>query len=246
MADTFTCIIVDDEAHAAGLLSAAIGSLYSNISITHTCTTWKAAIDTLRTEKPDILFLDISIGGKNGMELLKIVPCPDSEIIFVTAFSEYAIEAFKYAATGYIVKPAGDAELSNAIDKAIERICNRRLARQPVKPSLPARLGIPDGKGINYFNAADILYFEAIGNYTRVVTKDSELISSYNIGKYADAIPADTFFQVHRSYIINLNYVTRYEAAGAVIMSNQKNIPVARTCRENFLKMFTGLQAKTV
>jgi two-component system LytT family response regulator len=244
----FTCVIVDDEAHAAGLLSESIKGLYNNIHITHICTTWKDAIDTLRGEKPDILFLDISVNGKNGMDLLKIIPNLDSEIIFVTAYSEYAIDAFRYAATGYIVKPVGDTELSHAIGKALERIENKRLAQKHTKPLIPAntKLGIPNGNGINYFNTSDIIYFEAIGNYTKVVTKDGELVSSYNIGKYAGIVPAGTFFQVHRSYIVNLNCITRYESVGSVIMSNQKNIPVAKNSREDLLKLFNSVQAKNI
>jgi len=245
MNNTFTCIIIDDEEYAIGLLSESIKGLYSNIKIIGTYTTWKDGLEAVRNIKSDILFLDISVSGKNGMDILKLVPPLDSEIIFVTAYSEYALDAFKYSATGYIVKPAGDAELSNAVDKAMERIKNKRLAQQRGLTSKPinSKIGIPCGKGINYFDADEIIFFEAVNNYTRVVTKNTELVSSYNIGKYMQLLERGPFYHVHRSYIVNLNYVVRYEATGIVIMQNKKEIPVARNFREDFLKLFTNMRS---
>ena len=163
MANIYTCIIVDDEQHAIGLLAETIKGLYNNLKIIGLCSTFKDAIETLRVVKPDILFLDISIAGKNGMEILKIVPGLECEIIFVTAYSEFAVDAFKVSASGYIVKPAGDTELSNAVDKAIERIKNKKLARQYSNSVAPfnSKIGIPNGKGISYFDIDDIIYFEA-------------------------------------------------------------------------------------
>lgn len=247
MANTYTCVIVDDEQHAIGLLTETIKGLYNNINIIGLCSTWKDAIETLRVAKPDILFLDISIGGKNGLDILKIVPGLECEIIFVTAYSEYAVDAFKVSATGYVVKPVGDMELSNAVDKAIERIKNKKLARQYSGTTfhVNSKIGIPNGKGINYFEIDEIIYFEAISNYTKVVTRNSELVSSYNMGKFRSLVEGLPFYHVHRSYVINLNCVVRYEVAGIVIMSNQKEIPVARSFREDFLKLFTSFQSKT-
>lgn len=244
MNNTFSCFIIDDEEYAIGLLSESIKSLYNNVKITGTFTTWKQGLDALRTLKADILFLDISIGGKNGMDILKIVPSLESEIIFVTAYSEFALEAFKFSATGYIVKPAGDEALSMAVDKAIERINNKRMAKNAsIGPRHSnSKIGIPSGKGVSYFDVDDIIYFEAVNNYTKVVTKHSEMLSSYNIGKYKGLLDMP-FFHVHRSYIVNINFITRYEAMGMIIMANRKEIPVARNSREEFLKLFANMHS---
>jgi len=243
----FTCIIIDDELPAIGLLSESLMGLYDNIVITGTYTTWKDGLAAVRNTTADILFLDISIEGKNGMDILKIVPDLDCEIVFVTAFAEHALKAFNFAASGYVVKPIGDAELNTAVNKAMERVLHKRLARQHNNAGAdthkPSKIGIPSGKGINYYNAEDILYFEAVNNYTKVITKTGELTSSYNIGKFESMLENQPFYQIHRSYIVNLNYVTRYEAAGSVIMTNKKELPVARGSREDFLKRFSNLQS---
>lgn len=170
------------------------------------------------------------------MDILKIVPGLESETIFVTAYSEYAVEAFKFSAVGYIVKPVGDEAPSIAGDKAMERINNPKVAKQSALSArcLNSKIGIPNGKGTDYFDVDDIIYFEAVNNYTKVVTKNSELISSYNMGQYNNLVEGMPFFHVHCSYIVNLHYVARYEATGMVIMTNKMEIPVARSSREEF------------
>lgn len=245
--NNYSCIIIDDEEHAIGLLSENIKGLYNNLEIKATYTNWKDGLEALRTSGADILFLDISIGGKNGMDMLKMAQPTDMEIIFVTAYSEYALEAFKYSATGYLVKPVGDSDLSLAIDKAIERIRNRRAARAnagnlSVQPG--NKIAIPVGKGVNYFNIEDIIYLEAVTNYTKVVTTTTEVLSSANIGKFSYLLDSYPFFNAHRSFIINLNCVIRYEAPGVIIMANKVEIPLSRSVRDDFLNRFNNINGK--
>lgn len=247
MLNTFSCIIIDDEEYAIGLLTESIKGLYNNIEIVGTYTSWKDGLDALRVIKADILFLDISIGGKNGMDILKLLPNNEMEIIFVTAYTEYALEAFKYSATGYIVKPIGDKELSIAVDKAIERIKNKKSARHNISAPVQlanSKIGVPNGKGVNYYDYNEIIYLEAVTNYTKVVTKSGEILSSNNIGKFNYLMDGLPFCNVHRSYIINLNCVARYEAPGIIIMSNKVEIPLSRGAREDFLNRFNSIQAK--
>jgi two-component system LytT family response regulator len=243
---SFSCIIIDDEFHAIGLLAESLKGLYNDVEIVGTFSTWKDGLAAVRTMHADILFLDISIEGKNGMDMLEIVPTIDSEVIFVTAYAEHALDAFKYSASGYVLKPVGDAELNKAVNNALERVKNKRLARLHtggVGAQINCKIGIPSGKGINYYNVDEIICFQAVNNYTRVVTKTSELTSSYNIGKFKSLLEGKPFFHVHRSYIVNLNFITRYEAQGIVIMTNKMEIPVARSSKDEFLKQFNRLQS---
>lgn len=239
MKHEFTCIIVDDEEDVIGLLAATISDLYSNVNIIATYSRWNDALEALRSNKPDILFLDISIGGKNGMDILKLVPGIESEVIFVTAYSEYAVDAFKLLAAGYLLKPVNEADLCHAMDRAISGITHRRLASQTHAGAAPgSKILVPNGKGFNFCDANDILYLEAINGCTKIVTKESELLSSYNLGKYNHILENKGFFHVHRSYIVNVGFVTRYESNGVITMSNKKEIPVARNFRDEFLSLF--------
>ena len=128
--NNYTCIIVDDEQDAVDLLIARLGYLYKDIEVMGYYNNWEEALHALRIKTPDILFQDISMPEKTGMDLLKLLPDLQSEIIFTTAYSEFAFEAFKFSATGYILKPVEDSELTKAINKAVERINYKRHSKQ--------------------------------------------------------------------------------------------------------------------
>lgn len=235
-----TCIIVDDEPQAIELLADSIRLFYKNIEIIHTFTHWTKALEALRNVTCDILFLDISMQDKNGMDLLRLVPNLQSEVVFITAHTDYALDAFKFSAAGYIVKPVDNADLITTVDKTLERINNKKLAhRHNNIQSHEAKIGIPNSNSIEYLNINDIIYLEAEKSYTNVIAKGKTILSSYNLQKFITILDEQLFFQVHRSYVINLNHISRYETTGTVTMINDSHIPVAKNSRENFLKLFT-------
>lgn len=237
----YTCLIADDEIHAIELLSDTLHDLYgARIDIVRTCTHWREALETLQTDAYDLVFLDISMQGRSGIGLVKCVPDLQSEVIFITAYEQYALEAYKVMAAGYIVKPFNDIELAAVTDKAMKRIKNKRIAQheeQAIVPVKNNKLGIPNGNAIEYVNAEDIIYLEADGAYTRVVFGNKEILSSYNLGKFKEILDSQLFYQIHRSFLLNLNHVSRYEN-GVIHTSLDKMIPVARSSREAFLKLF--------
>ncbi len=233
-------MIIDDEPKAIELLKDSLAYLYDNLIVSGVYISWKEALDALRNNPPDILFSDISMPGKNSMELLKLVPELDSEIIFITAHSDYALSAFQFSAAGYILKPIDDTELKNAVDKAIERVSNKKLANYNVKNLLVlnSKIGIPNNAGIDYIDINNIIYLESVNKCTKLVTKDGEILSSYNIGKFKSILDNPLFFQIHRSFIVNLNCIRRYETSGTVIMIDKREIPVSKNEKEQFLQLF--------
>ena len=232
----FSCIIVDDERYAIGLMEATLNDIYPNISVDGKYTTWKDGLEAIRTTDADIVFLDISIEGRSGLDLLRLCSDIDCEVIFVTAYSEYALEAFQTIAVGYLVKPFSNTDLVKTVDRALERIRNKRLANAGMAGSANSmKLAVRNGHGVDYFDPADILYLEAMKDCTRVVTKNGTTVSSLNLGKYAHILEDKMFFKVHRSYIINLKAVLRFESSGMVVLSNKAEIPVARNVKEALL-----------
>lgn len=242
MNTNFHCIIVDDEQDAIDLLTARLNLLYKNIEVRNKCTSWEDALDIIKTQQFDIVFMDISMPGKNGINLLKLIPEFVGEIIFVTAHEEHALKAFELSASGYILKPIDDIALSHAIDKAIERIIFKQLAKSEGYRENP-KIGVPNSAGIDYINIDDILYFEAMNGYTKVVTKDAEIVSSFSIGKFK-AVLNNSFYQVHRSYIINLHCILRYVSSGDIIMQDKKVIPLSKNFRDEFLSLFNTVSIK--
>jgi len=238
----FTCAIVDDERDAIDLLSHRIMQLFSNITIAGEFMHWQDALTALRDNKYDLLFLDISMPGKNGLDLLKLLPGLDCEIIFVTAHDNFALKAFSFAASGYILKPIDDMELSAAIIRSMERIVNKTLANQSQKPPSMAaeKIRIPGKHGVDYVNVSDVLYLESVNKCTQIAALNAKYLCATNLGQYKYLADGKIFFQVHRAFIVNLNFIARYESSGVIIMKDKKEIPVARNIRHDFLKLFTN------
>lgn len=239
MTNSISCIIVDDEQDAIELLIFRLNQLHKNVQVVGTYSHWGDALQALREQKYDLVFMDISMPGKNGMEILKLYPQLSSEVIFVTAHEEYALDAFAFATSGYVLKPIDDVQLSKALDIATARILNKQLAKQA--GSAPAvlsdRLGIPNNHGIDYVAISDIIFLESVNKCTRIVTTKTEYLSSLYLGKFQELIEGHPFFQVHRSYVINMKAILRYETSGVVIMTNKQEIPVSRSTRNEFLQL---------
>lgn len=240
----FSCAIVDDEPIAIEMLKQSLAILNKNIEVKDTYTSWAKALEGMRSTTYDLLFMDISVQDKNGMDLLRFIPDLQSEVIFITAHPGYALSAFKFSTSGYILKPIDDLELANALDRAINRIIFKKTAKEyQSKPFLNNKIGIPDGKSINYISIDDIICFEAVNSYTRIITSTGEIVSAYNIGKFKDMLVSPVFYQVHRSFIINLNRVSKYEMAGMVMMDNNKEIPVSKNAKDHLLGLFSRIKA---
>ena len=238
MKDRISCIIVDDEPKMVGLLERCLKNLYDNIEVVGTYNLWNTALPVLRTEECDLLFLDVSMPGKSGIDLLSLLPGIKAEVIFVTAHAEFALKAFQFSPTGYVLKPIDDKDLSIAVDKAIERIKYKKLAKHNIQQAAEAKIGIPNSTGIDYLRLDDILYLEATNKCTLVVTKDAQITSSYSLARFKSIVEKHAFFQVHRSYIVNLNCIKRYGSNGSLIMTNGNEIPVAKALKDDFLMNF--------
>lgn len=242
MNHNYSCIIIDDEPIAVELLIDSLSIVNKNIRVVNTYTSWPEALEGIRSADCDIIFLDISIDDKNGMDLLRSVPDIRSEIIFVTAHSSYALNAFKFPTTGYILKPINEIDLATTIDRAISRIDYRRLAGKNKPAIQSSKIGIPDQKSITYVALHDILYLEAVNTSTRVVTREGEITSSYHMRRFRELLPEDMFYQVHRSFIVNLDCVRKYEHTGTITLDNQQELPVSRSARSQFLALFARVK----
>lgn len=240
MEQKFTCIIIDDEPKSIEQLADMITELYSNISICARYTDWKNAYDFLKHEYADIIFLDIAMPQKTGIAMLRLLPELESEVIFVTADPAHALEAFDLHAAGYILKPLDDLALIKCIDKTLVRIAHKRLAHSSVQSPAPAsqRIGVPNDTGIEYIDPAEIIYIKGITRYTQIKAIHRELLSSYSLGRFKELLGDTVFFQVHRSFIINLNFVQRYDSSGVVVMTDGSEIPVTKNIRQEFLNQF--------
>ncbi len=238
MSNNYNCIIIDDEPKILELLSEYISELYPEIFIEEKCNDWKSAYNALKQNSYDIIFLDISMPEKTGFDLLELLPDVGSEVIFVTAHTEFALDAFNFDVCGYILKPVTEKSLVKSISRAIKRIESKSTAIHADS----SKVGIPDNDGIQFINVNDIIYCKTSNRYTKVVTKSTEILSSYSLGKFKEVLVQDFFFQPHRSYVINVHHINRYDSSGMISMIDGTNVPISRKLKDDFLKMFSRIR----
>lgn len=248
MSNTIQAIIVDDEKNAMESLALKVSKYFPNISITHKFQNPQKAVEEINKSHPHILFLDIEMPVLSGFDVLSKIENPNFEIIFVTAYNEYAIDAIKHCAIGYIVKPIDNDELKAAIDNALKNINqksplekNRQLLENLVSNG-NSTIVIPTQKGLSFIKIENIIRFEGIDGYTQIILVDSKpILSSYSIGKFSKNNTLINFGLAHKSHFINLDFVKEYLNEGYIILTNNDKIPVSKTKRVEFLEKIKGL-----
>ena len=247
MKNSINAIIVDDEKNALESLALKITKFFPEITITHKFQNSQKAIEEINKKHPQLLFLDIEMPVLSGFDLLSKIENPIFEIIFVTAYNQYAIDAIKHCAIGYIVKPIDNDELKNAVNNALKNIEQKSALEknQQLLESLitngNSTIVIPTQKGLSFIKTSDIIRFEGIDGYTKIVLTNSTILSSYSIGKFSNSPKLHNFFSIHKSHFINLNVVSDFLNEGYVILNNNDKLPVAKSKRKLFLEKIKNL-----
>jgi len=245
-----TVVLVDDEMRAIEVLRESLMSLFPDLKIVGTANSATDAFPLITKLKPDLVFLDVSMPEESGFDLLKKLPSLDFELIFVTAFDQYAMDAIKFCAIGYVLKPIQKDELTSAVQRALKSIAhkqetdrNKLLLQNLVNPGNQSnRIGIPSSDGLEFVSIQEIIRCEGIQRATKVVFEGRKnLISSYNLGEFRRLLETYGFYSVHKSHLVNLSHVKRYDKEGFVHMSDQTNVPVSRRKRQEFMQFLTRL-----
>jgi two-component system LytT family response regulator len=241
-------VIIDDEKSARNLIEAMVKEVCSEITTIYKANELEFGVAIIKEERPDIVFLDIEMPRYSGLQILEFFEGEEInfQIIFVTAYDKYAIEAFKLSAIDYLLKPIHIGELKEAIKKAVDLAKSKKIytkledLKQSFQQLALNTLALDVPKGIVFASYDDILYFEADGMYTKVFTKnvDTFELVSKPLKHFSDQLENNTFFyKCHRSYLINLKQIKQFfkQDGGYLLMMNQKNIPIAKNKKEEFL-----------
>jgi two-component system LytT family response regulator len=241
-------ILVDDEPDGIRTLKKMLELNCPEIGIEATCTNVADAKVKLQEIKPDVVFLDVRMPGKSGLDMLAELPHSAFEVIFVTAHNEYMLQALQFSAVDYLMKPVDEDRLVEGVERVKKRLKQKKDAGQQevllhninkVGFPLEMRLCLPTQKGFTIVKLEEIVYCEAQRSYTEfhLVNKRPIMISR-PLFDY-DRILSDTiFFRVHKSFLINLMHVKEYTRGegGTVMMSNGMEIEVSRRKKEQFLE----------
>ena len=234
------------------MLAMLIREHCPSLSITGTYNSPEAGLSAILENAPDVLFLDIEMPGMTGFELLEKARPLELEVIFTTAYDSYAIQAIRYSALDYLLKPVRQNELTAAVDKLIEVAGQRSMQsqmellltqiRSPTQ-SLD-KIALSTTEGLEIVDVDQILYCEAQSNYTLFHFMDRKRLMVSKTLKQIDELLKDQhFFRVHQSYLVNLRYVRKYvRGDGAyVILEGDTTVSVAQSRKESLTRRLTDM-----
>jgi len=246
MSNITTAILVDDEVSNLKGLQRKMEKLFPNIQIVGAFQKPEDAIEAIQQQEPNILFLDIEMPRISGFELLAKLKQVHFQVIFVTAYNEYALEAFKKNAIDYVLKPIDNTDLVEAVNKALAIVQLKKESENNSKLvalleeniSKNNKIIVPTQKGVSFIPQDEVLHLEGYEGYTKIhLINSTTIISSYNLGKFEKLLNAK-FFKCHKSHIINLEKVRHFENEGYVVLENAYRVPISKTNKKAFLSLF--------
>ncbi len=235
--------IVDDEQHCIDHLVALLRPYGSEVDLLCFGSAEEAIVG-LNAVRPDIVFLDVQLHNKTGFDVLSSLPKRDFSLVFTTAYETYAIEAFKFSAIDYLLKPVDKDDFEMAFQKAIDKVEQSQLTDR-IKVLLshismennPKRISVPSNDGYAFLLIEDIVRCQADVNYTHIFTTDGKkYTASKTLKHFEKLLEGQHFFRTHNSHLINLHYVTSYHKDGYAILSDGHKLEVSTRRKEAFIK----------
>lgn len=235
-----TGIVIDDEENNVLNLQLLLQKHCSGIAIVATATNADDGINIIRQNNPDVVFLDIQMPGKNGFQLLQALPRLDFEIIFITAYDQYGIQAVKFAALDYILKPIKVEDLQHAVQKAIEKSMlkkqNMHLQHfitllQQNNSKEEQRIALPSAKETRFVQTQHIVHCESQNSYTLFFLNNKEkILVAKPIYEYEELLAAYGFIRCHQSHLVNKKFIKSWVKTDGdyLLLEDGTQLPIAR------------------
>ena len=244
-------IIIDDEAHMRQTLEKMVTRFCPNVKLVASADGVKTGVEAIRKYHPDLILLDIKMNDGTGFDLLKQLQPVDFKVIFVTAYDQYAIKAFRFSAIDYLLKPVDPDDLADAVCKA-EKLMHQdfniqlNTLEENMLPGDKAnrKIILRTFDSIHLVKVQDINYCESDGSYTTIhLLNEKEILVSTLLKEYDELLKDEGFYRVHKSFLINMRHIERFEKGegGYVVLENESKVPVASRKREELLEMFERL-----
>lgn len=240
-----TTVLIDDEPAAITSLRRQIEEFCPALDIVGTANGVTTGLEVIERLRPELLFLDIEMPDGSGFDLIDRLPrAHRPQIIFATSQESYALEAIRRATLHYLLKPVELAELLVAVELARQRLEEKNshqrmealLANLKQPGATTNSIGVPSETGVDFVEVGRITHCEGVDRCTRIhIMDDTPLLSSYSLGQFKRLLEGYDFLVVHRSFLVNLKHIRRYDKAGSLTLANGRVIPVSRRRRQEIL-----------
>lgn len=241
-------ILIDDEINALEMLEWLIHTYCPQVKIITKCTSAQQGKEAIASHNPDIVFLDIEMPKMNGFDLLESITDKKFEVVFTTAYDQFAVRAFRFAALNYLLKPIDPDDLISTINRFEEKKNNPQKEQFELlfknllqKEKTIDRVALSTNDGLVFLQTAEIMYCKAESNYTHVVTQSGKKITVAKTLKEIDeTLSGNDFHRVHNSYLVNINHVSKFirNDGGYILMPDNTEISISRQKKDEFFKLF--------
>lgn len=234
-------LIIDDEPIIREGLKNIIKNEEINLEIIGECGSVSEAVTIIKACKPELLLLDINLPDGNGFDIIQKTAEHNYNVIFVTAYDEFALKAIKLGALDYILKPIDPDELVEAVEKCNTRnnksVIERALISKETLENKPKRIVLRLQDSFQVLEFDEIIYCNSEGSYTTFYSNDGKKIMvSKSIKEYEKQLPEDLFIRCHQSYLVNVKYISKYEKEGYLLLRNEVRVPVSVRKKEEVIK----------
>ncbi len=243
------CILIDDEKNALEMMEWLLRTYCPDVEILAMCNSSEQGVEMINRLRPDLVFLDIEMPNMNGFDMLEKFDPVFFDVIFCTAYDQFAIKAFKYSALDYLLKPVDPDDLKAAVRRIGQK--NQSPSRQQFdlllqtmkqeNKSTPQRVALTTGDGLIFVPTSDIIYCEAESNYTHVVlTGGKKILVSKVLKDIDEVLSGPDFYRVHSSFLVNINHIKKLVRGdgGYIVMDNDAIVNISRSKRQEFMERF--------
>ncbi len=245
-----TAIIIDDEKDAQEVLQLMLLKHCSNIKVLACCSNAAQGIDAIKKCQPNLIFLDVEMPVQNGFDVLNAFAEKNFNVIFTTAYNQFAIKAIKYAAFDYLLKPIDANDLKESINRLQKQPSDNTqqqfqlLMHQIQKANLPQKIALHTTEGLQFVNPNEIIRGESLSNYTKIyLLNGQKILLSKTLKEVEEILEPYNFYRIHNSFVVNLNHITKYIRTDGnyIEMTDGEHISVARNRKEGFIEKFSTL-----
>ncbi len=239
-------LLIDDEERATDALRMVIERFVPEIGQVFVCNDSRKAADMIHEVQPALVFLDIQMPHLNGFELLNKMPNKNFKIIFTTAYNEYAVQAIRFSAFDYLLKPVDIEELIASVNRFLQTTEDYKEQFELLKnimhniqaPSADEfRLALPTKEGVHFLFPADIIRCESTGNYTRFFTSmNKTYLISKTLGEYDTLLTPHHFIRTHKSHLVNKKYISFIDHDGFAVLKDNSKVEVSRRRKEEVMQ----------
>lgn len=240
-------IVVENEKAIADSFVKLLNKLFNDIEIIDVCDNVSVALMSIKKNSPDLVFLDVELNnGETSFDILRQLPTINFEIIFATAYDKYAVQAIKFSALDYLLKPITEEDLTDAIYRFKQKKNSfnpkqlETLFSNLQRGTTMSQVALPTMNGLDFVPVENILYCQGEGSQTAAYLRSQTLpiILSKTLKECEELFNSNGFYRIHKSYLINLNHIKKYIKGkdGQVLMSNDKTLEVSRNYKDAFLE----------